>query len=413
MLFSLNLVKLIEILIGGRISITEYQNSIIKTMINQIFRYYCTVPHGVESITQQELLKLGAENVSVHKGRIGFSGDLSLCYKANLCLRTANRILMDLGTFHAKDFTELYKHTTKIPWERYITPQDTISINVKLFNSTINSPIHTSGKIRHSLNDRLKEKAHFSPAVDPQNATINILCSIHKNHCSIGIDTSGDPLFKRGYKIAPGPASLKETLAAALLLMAGYNGQKPLYDPMCGSGTILVEAAMIALNIAPGLKRDNFNFMRFSSFDQQKYNDLKKSLTNQIKQNHLTFIQGSDISIKTLDEARKNITRADLNNIINLKHLDVANFKPPQHHESIIITNSPYGNRCKTNSKTNKGFPVYTIIQNILRQNPKTQIGFLTTDSSSPSKRFLPKFSSKCTKTPLFNGRIACNYIQI
>lgn len=378
-------------------------------MNDHLYAYYCTTPAGVESQTQKELKNLGATKLRTFKGRVSFQGDWELCYQTNLCLRTANRVLLDLGVFKAYDFTDLYQKTTQIPWENYLGPHDTISIAVKIHDSKINSPIHTSGKIRHSLNDRMKSKALCPPAVDPQNPAVSIVCNIHNNLCSIGIDTSGEPLFKRGYRNSSGAAPMKETLAAAVVGLCGLQGNESFFDPFCGSGTLVFEAAMMAANIPPGILRPTFAFASLKQHNANRFDQLKRKLAEQINLDSL-HLHGSDISPDAIISATSNLKmlehRLDLNlsNHLAFSTQDAQAFKSSQDRHikaltnPLIVSNLPYGKRMQLENDR-----LYDAIQNWKTLWPHSRFAILTSDP-----QFTRRLKSKADIYPLYNGRIDC-----
>lgn len=215
---------------------------------------------GLEEVLAQELIELGANDVQIERRAVSFRGDKSLLYRANLCLRTAIRILVPIASFKAKDTDALYEHIKALDWSRYMTENSTFAIDATVYSESFRNSRFVTYRVKDAIADYWIEKAHKRPSVSTQ--TPDLLFNVHvaNEQVTLSLDSSGESLHKRGYRVATTEAPINEALAAGMLLLAGWNGQSDFYDPMCGSGTLLIEAALIARNIAPGIFRQSFAF---------------------------------------------------------------------------------------------------------------------------------------------------------
>ena len=226
---------------------------------------------GLEDVLVQELLALGANNVEMGRRAVRFTGDKALMYRANLSLRTASRILKPIATFRAKNADEVYAHVKDIAWEEYLGLNDTFAIDATVYSETFRHSGYVTYRVKDAIADRFTEREGKRPSVKVTNPDIYINVHVANETVTVSLDSSGESLHKRGWREATTEAPINEALAAGMLLMAGWNGQTDLYDPMCGSGTFLIEAAMIALNIAPGIYRKSFAFEHWRDFDKEMF----------------------------------------------------------------------------------------------------------------------------------------------
>ncbi len=299
--------------------------------------------HGLEDVLSEELKQLGAENIIKLTRAVSFQGDQSLLYKANLCLRTALRILVPIHKFKATNETWLYRGVQKVDWSEYLTGRDTLALD-----SAVNSPIFKNSqyvflKAKDAIVDQFRNKTGIRPSVDLDNPTVRINVFIQNDEVILSLDSSGSSLHKRGYRNEVNEAPLNEALAAGLILMSGWDRQSNFIDPMCGSGTILIEAAMIAHNIPPNINRKKFGLMSWKNFDKS----LWDKITNEAINNKSKFnfsITGSDISPEAIRIARNNIKSAGLPDKIKVDRKDFIKLIPPE-GKATIIMNPPYGER--------------------------------------------------------------------
>lgn len=299
---------------------------------------------GLESVLKREIIDLGYDISEVEDGKVSFEGDAEAVCRANICLRTAERVLLKTGEFKAVTFEELFEETKRIPWENYI-PSDgkfwvtkANSINSKLFSSSDIQSI-----VKKAIVERLKSVYHVEWFQENGN-DYPIRVSILKDKVTIGLDTTGNSLHKRGYRPAAGKAPISETLAAALILLTPWRRDRIFVDPFCGSGTFVIEAAMIAANIAPGLKR-NFTAEQWTNLiPQSEWEAVRKDAEESENKNITVDIQGYDIDGEVIKIARENARMAGVEDLIHLQQRPVEQLSHPKKY-GFIITNPPYGER--------------------------------------------------------------------
>ena len=310
--------------------------------MNQTFPMVAKTFQGLEDVLSEELIALGAQNVEIGLRMVTFEGDLELMYKANLCCRTALRILKPIIKFTASNSDELYDMVRDFDWDKYLSPDKTFAID-----STVNSSEFTHSKfvtyrVKDGIADYFNDKYGRRPSIRLNGADINLNVHIAGERVTISLDSSGESLNKRGYRVAQTEAPINEVLAAGIILKTGWRGESNFVDPMCGSGTFLIEAALIAANINPGVFRQNFAFEKWADFDkelfEQLYNDGSQEREFAYK------IYGGDIAQAAIAAARKNIKAAGVENMVELecKPFDQWTEAPA---DGILITNPPYGER--------------------------------------------------------------------
>jgi len=299
--------------------------------------------HGLEEVLSEELRQLGAENITKLTRAVSFEGNLSLLYKANIYLRTALRILVPIYKFKASNETWLYRGVQKVDWSKYLSEHDTIALD-----SAVNSPIFKNSqyvflKAKDAIVDQFRNKTGIRPNVDLDNPTVRINVFIQNDEVILSLDSSGSSLHKRGYRGEVNEAPINEALAAGLILLSGWDKQSNFIDPMCGSGTFLIEAAMIAYNIAPNLMRPNFGLMNWHNFDKTLWDEINNEALNNTSDFKYSIF-GSDISPESIRIARNNIRAAGLQDKIKVDRKDFVKFIPPE-GKATIIMNPPYGER--------------------------------------------------------------------
>lgn len=297
---------------------------------------------GLEEVLAKELIDLGANDVCIERRAVSFSGDKALLYKANLCLRTASRILRPIATFKAKDADEVYEQVKQIDWTKYMTVSTTFSIDATVFSDVFRHSQYVTYRVKDAIVDQWVEREGKRPSVKVSQPDLYINVHISVDTVTISLDSSGESLHKRGWREATTEAPINEALAAGMLLMAGWQGQSDFVDPMCGSGTFLIEAAMIALNIAPGIYRSSFAFEKWADFDEELFNDIYNDDSREREFDH--HIYGSDASFYCVRVAEKNIKSAGLQKYISVRQCRLQELKP-EAKNALIVTNPPYGER--------------------------------------------------------------------
>ena len=320
--------------------------------------------YGFEKILSEELLGLGAQKIKIGRRNVSFYGDKGFMYKANLSLRTALKILKPISEFHFSDINSFYNKIYKIRWESLLGVDSTFIINSSVFHSKIfNNSKFTSLKAKDAIVDRFRNKFSKRPNIDAKNPDLKIDIHINKSICTVSIDSSGESLHKRGYKKYNSFAPLNEVLAAGLILLSGWRGKIDFLDPMCGCGTILIEAAMIAGNIPPNLHRSSFAFEKWNDWDQELFNIIEESLTKKINKINCKIF-GYDISNVMIRKCKKNIEESDIDFKINVETRDFFKSKKYNKERLLIIVNPPYDKRIPTDFKS-----FYSDIGNNLKRN--------------------------------------------
>ena len=299
----------------------------------------------LEDVLAEELIGLGANNVEIGTRMVSFTGDKALLYKANLHCRTASRILKPIYNFKAETADEVYEAIKLLDWDNYLSLDKTFSIDAVVFSHIFTHSKFVAYKVKDAIADWFVEKYKKRPSVSVSNPDLIFNIHISHNKCTLSLDSSGESLHKRGYRIDQTEAPLSEVLAAGMILKSGWRGESALLDPMCGSGTILIEAAMIALGIPPGIHRKHFAFEKWADFNGDLFSDIYNEDTGL---SELKFpIIGSDISPKAISIAEKNIKNAGLKKYIELSAKPIQQYTEAPAKDGVIITNPPYGERIK------------------------------------------------------------------
>lgn len=301
--------------------------------------------HGLEEILAKELTELGASDIEIGNRMVAFTGDKAMMYKANFCLRTAIRILKPIKHFKANDADEVYENIKSIEWENYLDTTKSFSVDSVVFSNEFRHSKFVAYKVKDAIVDYFRDKTGDRPSVRISNPDVLLNIHIAEDRCTLSLDSSGESLHRRGYRQEAVEAPLNEVLAAGMILMTGWKGECDLIDPMCGSGTIPIEAALIARNIAPGVFRKEFAFEKWVDFDQDLFDSIYNDDSQERKFTHKIY--GYDNNPKANEIATRNVKAAGLSKEIVLKLQPFQQFEQPK-EKSIIITNPPYGERIST-----------------------------------------------------------------
>ena len=301
----------------------------------------------LEDVLAEELIELGAQNVEVGNRMVSFTGDNALLYKANLHCRTALRILKPIHTFVANNADEVYEEIKKIDWEQYLSLNNTFLIDSVVFSHIFRHSKFVAYRVKDGIADYFMEKYDKRPSVSVTNPDLVFNIHIAHNKCTLSLDSSGESLHMRGYRIAQTDAPLNEVLAAGMILKSGWRGESNFIDPMCGSGTLLIEAAMIALNIPPGIHREGFAFEKWPDFDSELFSDIYNDDSEAKTFDHK--IIGTDISGHAIVIAERNVKNAGLKNEISLEVKPFQQYTEAPQPAGVIMMNPPYGERIKIN----------------------------------------------------------------
>lgn len=298
---------------------------------------------GLEGVLAQELIELGANNVQQERRAVSFTGDKSLMYRANLCLRTASRVLKPILTFRAKDADEVYTAVKQIDWSHYMTLQTGFSIDSTVYSEEFRHSKYVTYRVKDAIADWWMEKEGKRPSVKLTNPDLYINVHISQTSVTVSLDSSGESLHKRGYRVANTEAPINEALAAGMILMSGWRGETDFYDLMCGSGTLLIEAALIAQNIAPGIFRQDYAFCHWADFDEDLWSDIYNDDSQEREFTH--HIYGSDASYYAVQAALKNVKEAGMSKWIDVKQIRLQEVKRAEQTPAMVMMNPPYGER--------------------------------------------------------------------
>ncbi|MFK7832713.1 MAG: class I SAM-dependent RNA methyltransferase [Winogradskyella sp.] len=299
---------------------------------------------GFEDILAKELTQLGAMHVEKGVRNVSFVGDKGFMYKANLGLRTAIKILKPIHSFRVHKEEDLYKNVKKMKWEDYLKSTGSLAVDATVHNSVFTHSLYTALKTKDAIVDRFREIDGVRPDVDLRFPDLKINVHIDRQVCTISLDTSGESLHRRGYKTATNIAPINEVLAAGLIMMSGWDGQTDFMDPMCGSGTMLAEAAMIACNIPPNLMRKEFGFERWQDWDVELFETIEDSLLKKTRDFHHKII-GYDKSPSAVVKAKENIKNAHLDEFVHIQHEDFFKTQKGGDNKLHMVFNPPYGER--------------------------------------------------------------------
>jgi len=308
-------------------------------------KYVAKTLAGLEQVLADELKQLGATNISINRRSVYFESDNMLMYKANLYLRTALFVLKPLNQGKVTDKDSLYSLASTIKWEEIFGPDKSLVIHAVSNSEQLRHSKYTALVVKDAIVDRFRERFGLRPSVDRENANIHIDVHLINDYCTISLNTSGKPLFIRGYEKQTGEAPINDLLAAGIIKMSGWRYDQAFYDPFCGSGTLLIEAAMQAANIPAGIHRQGFAFMNTLDFNRNKWKEIFDEAKANITSPSLN-IYGSEIDEHTFKKLESNIRRSRLTGYIKVKHEDFFKSKYRQQN-GVIITNPPYGERLK------------------------------------------------------------------
>jgi len=368
-------------------------------------QYFATVARGLEPIAAQELERLGALEVRPDFTGVHFVGDSALLYRVNLWARTIFRVLVTLREFPCPDADRLYQEVQNIEWEQYLQPHNTLAVNATGGNHKLNHTHFTALQVKNAIVDQQRNQFGQRSSVDTQNPDVLINAHIHQERCILSLDSSGTSLHRRGYRPAVGVAPLKETLAAALLDMAEWEPSLPFLDPLCGSGTLPLEASLKALNIAPGLFRMQFAFERWPNFDEALWEQLLKEAENSELSELKVPIVGSDRDSDILNQARINAQQCGLADKVKFTQTELSQVEAPA-DSGVIICNPPYGERIG-DAKELGDF--YKLLGDVFKQRFKGWTAFVLTGNKELAKRVGLKASRRI---PVYNGALACTLLK-
>jgi putative N6-adenine-specific DNA methylase len=368
-------------------------------------QFFAPCPRGLESVLEQELAALGAGGLFKVDGGVHFNGALPLAYRVNLESRVASRVLWRVVKARYRSDEDVYKTALAQPWTNWFDVTQTLRVNLVATRSPLQSLDFATLRIKDAVCDSFRAKSGKRPSVDTHNPDVRIHAYLDAETITLYLDLSGDPLFMRGWRGATGEAPLRENLAAGIVKLSGWNGVESLLDPMCGSGTLVIEAAMMALDIAPGGRR-HFGFERLKNFDRAAWESIKADALAREKPRTALPITGSDLYGDELKNARANLNAAGLDGVVTLKQANVLEMPAPASN-GVIVTNPPYGVRL---GNTEDLAAFYPKLGDALKQKfAGWRAYILSADMALP--KLIRLSASK--RTVLFNGALECRLFEI
>lgn len=368
-------------------------------MTEQKFQMVAKTFQGLEDVLRDELISLGAENVEMGRRMVSFEGDLEMMYRANLCCRTALRILKPIEKFTASDPDELYDIVRDIEWEKYMTPQTTFSIDSTVNSDEFSHSKYVTYRVKDGIVDHFRDKYGERPSIRVSGADLMLNVHIFDDRITISLDSSGEPLSKRGYRVEQTAAPINEVLAAGIIMKTGWRGDSNFIDPMCGSGTFLIEAALIAANINPGIFRQQFAFERWPDFDKELFEDIYND--DSAEKEFAFKIYGGDIDAEAVAIARKNVREAKVDDMVEIVCQPMSEWTDNP-EPGILVMNPPYGERLKPDDLT----ALYKGIGSALKKNFAGWNAWII----GPDNEEFGNIGLKPTiKIPLLNGSLECS----
>lgn len=365
------------------------------------FKIIAKTFQGLEEVLAKELINLGANNVEIGRRMVAFTGDKEMLYKANFCTRTAVKVLKPIKEFKAKDADEVYEEAKKIDWEKYMDVKSTFLVDSVIFSENFRHSKFVAYRVKDAIADYWREKSGGDrPNVVISNPDLRVNVHIAEDEVTISLDSSGESLHQRGYKTATVQAPLNEVLAAGLIMLTGWDGECDLIDPFCGSGTILIEAALIAQNVYPGVFRKEYAFEKWKDFDADLFDRIYNDDSQEREFDHKIY--GYDINRQVVQIATNNVLNAGVKDIVSVEQRDFYEFEQPL-DKAIMITNPPYGDRITTDDI----FDLYETIGKNLKRN------FVGNDAwiISHHEELFDKIGFRpSTKYALFNGSLECEF---
>ena len=368
-------------------------------------QYFASCPRGLEAILSGELTALGAGDIKVVDGGVKFESSTEVMYRANLTSRIATRILCRVANGNYKTEDDLYNAALNVKWTNLFDVSHGIKVSTTGVKCPLKSLDFMTLRIKDAICDQFRSQVNVRPNVEIRDPDIRIHLYLEADYFDLYIDTSGQPLYQRGFRKSSVEAPIRENLAAGILALSGWKPGEPLLDPMCGSGTFLIEAAMIALNQAPGLKR-SFGFELWSNFDPIFFKNIKSKYQSDIKPVVFSHIYGSDEDLRAIRVTKSNLEEAGLKSAVELSCKSFKDIVVPT-KEGVLITNPPYGVRIGEDEDLARAYPLWASTMKKKLSGWRTY--FLTSDLRMPKLMRL----SPSKKTPLYNGALDCRLFEI
>lgn len=366
----------------------------------QEFELIAKTFQGLEEVLAQELTELGANNVQIGRRMVSFTGDKAMMYRANFCLRTAIRVLKPIKHFKAKSADDVYAAVRSIDWSQYLDVNITFAVDSVVFSEEFRHSKFVAYKVKDAIVDYFRDTTGERPNIRITNPDVKLNIHIAEADCTLSLDSSGDSLHLRGYRVATVEAPINEVLAAGLIKLTGWTGDCDFIDPFCGSGTFLVEAALMARNIYPGVFRKSFGFEKWKDFDANLLQEIYDDDSQEREFTH--HIYGYDINVPTVDIALKNVRSAGVSDIVSVEAQDFRKFKNPS-EKAIMVTNPPYGERLTPPDILG----LYQAIGKVLKNEFQGGEAWII---SSKAELFENLGLRPSLKTQIFNGKLDCDF---
>jgi len=359
---------------------------------------------GLEPVLADELKSIGASEIQIVNRAVAFKGDQKVLYKANYYCRTALRILVPIKSFTVTNQEELYQEISKISWDEYMEATDTLAIDSVITASEFTNSMFVSLKAKDAIVDQFRNKYSIRPSIDLDHPTLRVNIHIFKETCTVSLDSSGSSLHKRGYRGIATKAPLNEVLASGLILLSGWDKKSPFVDPMCGSGTIVIEAALIAKNYPAGYFRKEFGFEKWKNFNRDLWEDIILEGEKNIISTD-TIIRGSDNARSSVRIAKENVRDAGLRDVVEIEAMDFTESQPPQ-SAGVVIMNPPYGERL---DKDEDIFGLYKSIGDTLKSKYEGYDAWVLSSNIDALKSIGLRHSRRIT---VFNGPLECKFVK-
>jgi putative N6-adenine-specific DNA methylase len=370
------------------------------------YPFFATCARGLEPVLVQELDQLRANDIQPGRGGVHFRGDSVLLYKANLWLRTAVRVLKPILDAPVDSPEQLYEAVRTVTWTDYLTPDHTLAVDCNVRDSYITHSHYAALKTKDALCDWFVDQCGRRPSVDVEQPMIPLNLHICKNRAVLSLDSSGESLHKRGYRAALHRASLNEALAAALVLLTGWQSNQPFVDPLCGSGTLPIEASWIAMDRPPGLTRKRFPFQNWLDFDIQTWTEIRDQARAGVKKQLPAPILGSDHRKDAIALAEANARAASCGHLLRCEVKDLRDFQPPPGTPGVLLCNPPYGERIGEEKDL---IPLYRLVGQVIHERCAGWKAFVFTGNKSLVRHI---GLAPLRAIPLFNGRIPCQLLE-
>ena len=381
-------------------SVQPEKRIITNTIMEQEFELIAKTFMGLEPVLAKELTQLGANNVQIGRRMVSFTGDKELMYRANFSLHTAIRVIKPIKHFKAQSADDVYEEVKKIDWSQYLDLKKSFAVDSVVFSDEFRHSKFVSYKVKDAIVDQFREKTGQRPNISVANPDIRLNMHIAEDRCTLSLDSSGESLHRRGYRQESVEAPLNEVLAAGMILMTGWHGETDFIDPMCGSGTLLIEAALIARNMAPGVFRKEYAFEKWPDFDAKLFDRIYNDDSQEREFTH--HIYGYDIDPKAVQKASLNVRAAGLTKDVSVELADFKNFKQPV-DKAIMVTNPPYGERISTPDLLG----TYRMIGETLKHKFKDNDAWVLSYREECFDQIGLKPS---IKIPLYNGSLECEF---